>query len=197
MTKLKSKPRPTTRVQYGTGKVPLYWTVNVTDAKKDVTIDGTLMDALLGTPGETIGCHLSNCAKANADRFPHPFIVAGFTKSTCIVITKITGGAPSHGKRYVHSYGTLVDLNDTDKTRRMVQATPKLAERQFILRAPAGTARKGARHARTVPRDERKQRGWNEKGTGEKRPAVPRGALARARKAGLVTADLANALNSA
>jgi hypothetical protein len=182
----KSKPRKTMRIQYGTGEVPLYWTVKVTDAKQDVIIDGTLWHAITGTPGHTIGCHLSNCAKDNKHRFPHPFLVASFTKATCAIATKVTNGAPSHAVRYMHSYGKLVDLNDTDKTRQTIKNNPEMAERSFVLRAPKGLRRKGGRKPEIRPTG---------KHTGTSTHFVPRGALSRARKAGLVTADLANALN--
>ena len=184
--KLKAKPRKTMRIVYGTGATPLYWTVRVKDAKKDVQINGTLKDALLGAPGQTIGCHLSNCALANAKLFPHPFVLAAFTKATCAIVTKVTNGAPSQAIRYVHGYGQIVDLNDTDKNRTTVLKNPRIAERPFVLRAPKGIRRKGASHRTdTLPG----------KQTGTKLARVPLGALARARKAGLVTADLANALN--
>ena len=160
----------------------------MTDAKKDVVVNGTLKDALLGTPGQTIGCHLSHCALNNAKLFPHPFILASFTASTCSIVTKITNGAPSRAVRYIHSYGKFVDLNDTDKNKDTILKNPKLANRSFVLRAPAGNYRRGARHRVNTTAG---------KSNGASSHVVPRGALARARKAGLVTADLSSALNHA
>jgi len=183
----RTKPRKNTIIYYGTGKVKLYWSVRVHDAKKDVTIDGTLMDAINGTPGETIGCHLSNCAISNKSKFPHECILPAFTKGTCHIIDKVTNGKPSHAVRYIHSYGKLVDLNDTDKTRDTILRNPRLAQTTFTLRAPRGGRKKGAGHASTRPTGKR---------TGESTATVPRGALARARKANLVTADLERVLKS-
>jgi len=174
------------RIFYGTGKVKLYWTVRVTDAKKNVVVEGKLMDALRGTPGQTIGCHLSHCAVRNSARFPHECILASFTKGTCAIVDKVANGAPSHCYRYLHSYAHLVELNDTDRERAKIMADPSLAERSFLLRAPVGAMRKGWRKRGNKPEG---------KHDGTRASVVPRGALARARKAGLVTADLANALN--
>lgn len=181
----RTKPRKNTRIYYGTGKVKLYWPVRVHDAKKDVTIDGTLMDAINGTPGETIGCHLSNCAINNSSKFPHECILPAFTKGTCHIIDKVANGKPSHAVRYIHSYGKLVDLNDSDKTRETILQKPHLAQKSFTLRAPRASQKKGAGHMSTRPTGKR---------TGESTATVPRGALARARKANLVTADLERVL---
>jgi len=188
---LLSKPRKTMRIYYGTGKVPLYWTVKVTNAKKAVTIKGSLMDALRGTPGQTIGCHLSHCAINNAGLFPHAVYLASFTKVGCAIVDKIAGGRPVHAVRYAHAYRELVDLNDTDLKKTVVINNPKLVERTFVLRPPD-------RVTPFVSREERRRRGWvKDKNEDDSRPRsmkVPRGALSRARKAGLVTADLAAAL---
>lgn len=185
--KAKAKPRKTMRIYYGTGKVKLYWTVRVHDAKKDVEMEGTLWDAINGTPGETIGCQLSNCTLNNATKFPHPCILPSFTKDVCAIIDRVVDGAPSHAVRYVHGYGDIVELNDTDKTKQKIRQNPGLAERTFVLRAPRGNKKKGAvRRTNTTT-------GNN---SGVKSPLVPRGALARARKANLVTADLERVLRT-
>lgn len=184
------RPRKTMRIVYGTGKHRLYWTVRVSDAKKDVVVNGSLMDALRGTPGETIGCHLSNCAVRNASSFPHECHLASFTRHTCAIVDKISNGAPSHAVRYMHNYGDLVDLNDTDKEKKKIRENPKLAEASYILKAPRGLVMLGSSH--TV-------KGVSHKPAGKidhsRTHLVPRGALLRARRAGLVTADLANAIS--
>ncbi len=166
-----------TKIHYGTPEVPLWWMVKTTDAKHNVTINGTLMDALTGAPGQTIGCHLSNCVVRNQDVFPHPVYWAAFNKRTAQVIDKITNGSPSHAVRYQHTYGDLVDLNDTDRTRRTIQENPELVERKFTLLVPHKSKTKGG--SRKHGHD-----------TGQHSPRVPRGALARAIKAGLVSATL-------
>jgi polyisoprenoid-binding protein YceI len=67
--------RKTTRLYYGlhaeTGK-RLYWTLKVRNSTKSVKLNGTVEDAMTGGAGVSIGCHLSNTAKNNRDKFGHP-----------------------------------------------------------------------------------------------------------------------------
>lgn len=174
-----AKLRKTVRIYYGTDAVPLYWTVPVSDAKRAVKINGTLADALKGTPGQTIGCHLSNCAMSqrNKEAFGHPVFYAAFTKRSAFIIDKWRNGAPAHAIRYHHWYGKLVDLNDTEANKQTILKNPQLAEREFVLQKP----KKRLHRAGTTPHG---------KLTGERRAVVPLGALARAKKAKLITADL-------
>jgi hypothetical protein len=178
MAKKRKSKAKTARIYYGTGANQLYWRVRVSDAKKAVTVDGTLQDAMDGKPGTTIGCHLSLCAMHNQKKFPHPVLLASFTKSAALLVDKIAGGKPIHAVRYQHRYGQLVDLNDTDASKTYVRRHPGLAERTFTLGVP---------HTGKRPRNG----GANKKAThGEHRSVVPHGALARAKKAGLITADI-------
>lgn len=184
-----SRRRKLGRVYYQEpGKPRMWWMVRIKDATKPVRINGTLADALAGTPGTTIGCHLSNCAKRNAVAFPHPVLLASFTNSTLTIITKIVNGAPAEGVRYRHNYGRLVDLNDTDATKQFVRDHPRMAEREFILYPP----RPPRKH---VPGDHNKP-GHKKNFTGEKQSVVLRGALRRAVKAGLIAAPIAHALET-
>ena len=80
--------------------------------------------------------------------------------------------------RYRHSYGRIVDLNDTDISKTYIAKHPELAERTFNLRPPP---KRGV----YVPHAQQ-----HRQGTGEKTAVVPRGALARAVKAGLVSRGL-------
>ncbi len=179
--KKKRRGRRTARIYYGrdteTGE-PLYWTVIVHEATSVVELNGSLADAILGTPGSTIGCHLSNCAKRNSAAFSHPCKLAAFTKSSCLIVTKIKNGTPVEAVRYAHSYGHLVELNDKDRGKAYIRAHPELAERVFRLRPPA------------------KDRGlstWKHTRRGDgaiRRTMIPRGALKRAMDAGLVSRGL-------
>lgn len=184
MTKRKAVPRQkTARIYYGVSEgEPLFWRVRVTDAKGPVQMPGTLVDALTGKAGATIGCHLSNCAKRNAEVFPHPVKFASFIKSTAYIVTKIKNGQATDAVRYRHSYSELVDLNDSDKNRRKVRDNPLLAERTFTLYPPQA-ARPHRHHGYRPPEA-------HEGTTGELRAVVPRGALARAQRAGLINAAL-------
>lgn len=175
----------TTRIYYGhnpaTGE-RLYWTVKVRDATKFITIDGTLLDAIRGHAGTTIGCHLSNCAMRNAAVFPHPCKFVAFTRSTALVVTQITRGQPVSAVKYEHSYGKWVERNDKDITKSFIKEHPEVVEREFRLRPPRAMKlfRSPPHHAETGETNH------------QKRAVVPRGALLRAQDAGLVTTGLTN-----
>jgi hypothetical protein len=176
----------TARIYYGVNPSSgeaLFWTVRVTDARQPVTLSGSVLDALKGQRGSVIGCHLSNCAMRNANQFPHPCKFAAFTKATALVVTKIAGGKPTEAIRYRHAYGRLVDVNDTKLTKAYVTKHPELAERQFTLRQPQN----GAAY---VPHPQK-----HREGDGSKSAKIPRGALARAVKAGLVSPGLVGAFS--
>lgn len=170
--------RKTARVYYGTDKVKLFWTVVVSDAKKNVTIDGSLLDAITGKKGQTIGCHMSNCAMRNQAAFPHPVVLAAFTKRSALIVDKIVKGQPAHAIRYHHKYSWLVNLNDTDSEKSIIKMHPELVERQFTLQTPW---KNPTRAGRGITKG---------KISGVKMAKVPRGALARAKRAGLITAEL-------
>jgi hypothetical protein len=167
----------TTRIQYGTEKTPLSWIMKISDAKSPVTVKGTLKDALLGTPGVTIGCHLSNCAINNQKAFPHPVIFAAFSKSVCYIIKKFyrnkQGRVDGEAVRYRHELGEYVDLNDKDHSKTFIRNHPELVEREFTLYKPQ---RRSAQV--TYPR--------KGNSTGERIAVVPRGAYLRAYNAKLI-----------
>jgi hypothetical protein len=172
--------RKTTRLYYGlhpeTGK-PLYWTLKVKNAKKRIAIDGTIEHAMRGKPGLSIGCHLSNVAKANKSLFPHPALYISFTQSVCLVVTKITNGSPSECVRYRHAYGHYVNLNDTNPSKRIIKANPELFKREFILQP-----------YKHYPFHWKEEYGRRE--TGARTHKMARGELARMRAAGLVLQEL-------
>lgn len=191
----KAKAKKTARIYYNEpGMEPLWWTVEVSDATRPVKAESTLADALKGVPGCTIGCHLSNTVKRNSSRFPHPVILAAVTKNAMLVVDRFKKGEPCHAWRYVHHMGKLVDLNDTDKTKRVIKAMPKLAERELTFHPPH------KRYAR--PQSEGVRPRGNLPGNvgnvvGPKSPRVVKGALQRAVKAGLIAAPVARALRAA
>ena len=185
----RAKKKQTARIYYTEpgSTAPLYWTVNVTDAKVPVKINGTLKDALQGAPGSTVGCHLSLCAKRNKEKFPHPFFLAAFTGSRALVVDQVKNGKPYHAVRYIHDYGSLVELNDTDKKKSVIRAMPQLAEREFTLSVPW---RQKSRPQSVVVRP----RGNRPDGVGNKKPYVSRGALKRAVAAGFISTPVAKAI---
>jgi hypothetical protein len=177
----KRKPK-TARIYYGISQSSgerLYWTIPFSLAKHDVVIDGTLADAMMGIPGDTIGCHLSKCATRNSAAFPHAFKLAAFNKTTCFIMDRIAKGKPSHMVKYRHSYGKLVDLNDKDIAKTFVREHPELVERSFVLRKMRTRKKVPGAHGDA-----------DRKRAGNPHPVVPRGAMKRALDAGLITADL-------
>jgi hypothetical protein len=177
------------RIYYGRDKVTkkrLYHSVYVTPAKEPVRIKGSLLHALLGTPGETLGCHLSNCGWDNRSAFPHDVVyLPSFTRSTCLVADEIRDGKLYHAFLYEHDYAELVDLNDKDKGKVYIQEHPELVEREFILRVPQkrkpSKKVSGEHHDPTDP-------------IPEKAHKIPRGALRRAVAAGMLPPGIEQAL---
>lgn len=173
------------KIYYGPpGDEDLFWSVKVRESSKGVRLNGSIADAMAGEPGLTIGCHLSNCAQRNSKAFPHPALMASFTKTTALIVTKIKNGVPVEAVRYYHPYGYLVDLNDTDKTKKYLKEHPELAEKSFYLRPSISYKKKGSQPTgrATGPR------------TGAKRAYAPRGAVRRALKAGLLNEGVAGAI---
>ena len=176
----KSKKSKTARIYYGPKghEMKLYWTVKVRDATSSVYVTGNILHALNSHAGVTIGCSLSNVAMASKRAFPHPVHLASLTKSTALIVdSKKRNGEPATAVRYKHSYGKMIDLNDDSKIKDIIKNNPDLVERQFHLRPPK-------------PRSEASLKGKNTN-TGHcnaGKASVPRGALARAVRAGLANA---------
>lgn len=181
----------TKRIYYGPEgrETSIWWTVKVSDAKKPVSINGGLFHALRGYAGSTIGCGLSNMAvdKANAAAFPHPVFLASFTKNTALIVDKLkANGEPAHAIRYVHSYGRITDRNDNRTLKKLVREDPSIIERPFTLRPPRERKPSGPNSGKTASKD----RGERE----NSRAFIPRGALARAVKAGRISKPVARQL---
>jgi len=180
----KIKKRPHVLIHLGltpTGD-KMFWRVPVSDAKVDVTLNGTLADALTGKPGVTIGCHLSNCATRNKNEFPHPVFYAVFTKTKAYIIDRWSKrtGSPSHCVRYSHNLGLFVDLNDKDGKKKLVKQHPEIVERTFVLHPP-----------QKRPSQSNIEEGARKKNvTNDRRPVMPYGALRRAKEAGLIFVEL-------
>lgn len=154
------------------------WPITVTDARRNVTITGNLAAALRAHPGVTIGCALSEFARENAEAFGHPVLLVSVNPSNMVVVDRQDrNGQPTHGVRYLHSYGrTIVDNNDTGALRALAREKPGLVERDFILRAPKARRQVPGTH----------DHGNRANPSTTRRVFVPRGALRRAVKAGLI-----------
>lgn len=171
----------TARIYYGPDKkeTSMYWTVKVTPAKKPVTINGTVEHALRAFPGVTIGCALSFAAADSAASVGHPVHIASFSRSRALLVDKLDkAGQPTHAVLYAHNYKHITDWNDRDLLKRMVKDDPSVVERPFTLHAPRKSPPSGRGAGRT-PAAERGK-------SGRAQAFLPRGALARAVKAGRI-----------
>lgn len=179
-----SKYRRTKRIYCGPPghETEKWWDVAVTAAKKDIAINGNVLDALRAFPGVTVGCALSHVAKSNANAFGHPVYLVSVTKSMLLAVDKLNRqGHPCHAVQYAHSYGHITDKNDSGTLKKMVKDDPQIIERSFNLR---------------VPRDPRKPEGASahstaNTGTNRTKAFIHRGALQRAVKAGLIGDNVA------
>ncbi len=181
--------RRTKRLYYGPDEDPLsmYWTVTLSHARQDVTINGAVMDALRSQQGTTIGCSLSNTAtnKRNADAIPHPVFLAVMTKTRAYLVDKKwPDGSPKHAVEYAHSYGHITDRNDNGTLKKMVLENPAIMERAFTLRVPPSLSK---------VHPKRGDQGTGQGGRGQ--AILPRGALLRAQKAGFITKAAAEQLS--
>jgi hypothetical protein len=140
MAKKKQRRRhQTAKIYYGPEgrETTMYWTVSVTDAKKTVAINGTTMAALRAHRGVTIGCALSLAAMDDVEQFGHEVYLISVTKSTLLAVDRLhKDGSPAHAVRYGHTYGAIVDMNDTGKLKKLVKERPEVMERSFSLRPP-------------------------------------------------------------
>jgi hypothetical protein len=176
----------TRRIYFGPEghETSMYWTVRVTDAVAPVTINGTAAAAIRAHRGMTIGCALSVTGVENAAQFGHPVYLIAVTKSTLLAVDqRRQDGSPSHAIVYGHSYNKIVELNDDGKLKNAVKVDPTLMERPFHLKPPR--KRPGYRSAPG-------ERDRSNRAPGK--PYVPRGALQRAVRAGLVAKSVAQQL---
>lgn len=191
MAKRKKKVN-TRRVCYGEWKAngePATWLVRVKPATSRVEFDSTIAQAMSGHAGRTVGCHLSICAQNHPDVFPHNFLLASFTKSTAIIITKMVKRKSAkrfwdaEGVLYAHSHRYLVNLNDYDKGKEFLRKNPDVAERKIYLRPPRVDATGTIVEGKPVGKP------------GLRFAAhAPRGALARAITAGLIDKSMTTVL---
>lgn len=186
--KKRMKPK-TRRIYYGPpgSEKKMCWQVKVTDAKWPVIVNGEVLDALRAEPGVTVGCALSNVAvgRRNAKAFPHPVFLASFTKTTALIVDRLNkNGQPDHAVVYRHAYGHITDRNDDSTLKKMVAETPTVMERSFLLRPPKERPPSGVTAGQTKPE--------NIGRSGRAQSFVPRGALARAVKAGRISKNVAN-----
>jgi hypothetical protein len=184
-----SRRNKTKRIYFGPdgAETSLYWTVKVTDAKKPVEMNGDVTHALKANRGHTVGCAFSCMAKDNETAFPHPVKLATFTKTAAWIVDKVDrAGQPIHAVRYEHGYGHITEANDTGTLKKMVRDNPEIMTRAFTLQVPRKHL--GASHSGGV--DAARVAGHKPRAA----TFVPRGALARAVKAGRISKPAAQQL---
>lgn len=180
------RKRKTRRIYYGPpGKEKsLWWDVITRPAKKAVVVNGTALNALRGAAGSTIGCAMSNVAIGNMKAFPHKAFIASFDRSTALIVDrKRKNGTPYSAVQYEHSYKHITDANDNKTLKKMVEENPAIMEREFTLRVPRKRKHKPGKNAGGHGRD----RGHGMRGVS----FIPRGALARAVRAGQIPEHVA------
>jgi hypothetical protein len=187
----------TTRIYYGpVGKErSMWWDVVVVNAKKPVVVNGCAAHALKGIAGSTIGCAISNVGSdaTNKNAFPHPCHLVSVTKSTAIVVDKLSkSGQPTHAVRYHHNYGHITEKNDQRTLKKMVKEQPDIMDRSFELLPPK---KRSAASLRKGPNGNVTSHGAPKK-SNDGRSFVPRGALRRAELAGLISTAAAKQIAS-
>lgn len=159
-----------------------WWTVKVRDAKQDVTLNGRMEHVLKSRAGVDVGCTVSNMGadEKNSSAFPHPVHYVVVHKNSALVVDSLKkNGDPKTAVLYAHSYGAIVDKNDDRSIKKFALEHPDIIERSFTLRVPRKSVAPHGPNGTWANESKRKH------GTGP-RSYMPRGALRRAVKAGLI-----------
>lgn len=158
-------------IQMGSMRIP----VKAVHATQRVSIDGTVLDALKGERGTTIGCAISNMAMR---AWPHKVYFVQVTARTLAVVTEIDkNGQPKKAVIYQHNYRHITDANDKGTLKKMVEEQPRLMEKSFTFYPPLSMAHKT--RGTGTPRGTPKTNSGNSK--------VLRGSALRAFKAGFIS----------
>ena len=187
MAKKRRKKQTTKQIYYGPEghEKDLYWTVTASPAKRTVVVNGEVVHALKATEGLTIGCALSNVAYDNSDAFPHPVFLVVVQKSILLAVDRLKkNGEPAHVVVYDHNYKRITECNDDGTLKKMVKETPELMQREFTLHPPRKTRQQGKTAGKSHGN------GDGSRGT----TFIPKGALARAMRAGRIPKHVAQQL---
>lgn len=153
-------------------------------ATEGTTINGALVHCLKARAGVDVGCAISlmGADPANADAFPAKPLMVAVHKTVCVVITKMRGANRADGFIYSHRLGSIVDANDEKTLKKAARENPEMMERPFQL-LPYQT---------TTPHKRRGTSGVDSnKNPKPPQTYVPRGALRRAVKAGIISREVA------
>jgi hypothetical protein len=143
---------------------------------KDVILKGEIYQFKDGLAGLTMACGFANMwtDPKNSTRIQHPAKKGTVViKSRAFVLTGEKSGILRYAA-YGHSHGNLIDMNDDRLTAQMIRSHPEELEKEFEFRAISTVKRSGKSSARKTV-------------VGKRKPFYPRGANARAVKAGFMT----------
>ena len=145
------------------------------NATKDVILLGKISHFLNGIAGVTWSCAFANMwlDLNNRSRVPHPVRVAHIIKTRAYICIGELNGILVF-VQYTHNYGTKVDLNDYGTLVKIIQNRPEELEQEYVFRVPSVVKRNiGVSIKRT--------------NSGVRKNFFPKGATARALKAGFIT----------
>lgn len=149
--------------------------VPTTRATKPVALTLVELDGLRGQPGVAGSCAGANCVMRSPNSFPHEAIFCNVTPHCVFVVDKIENGRPTHMWWYSGNFRELTDIQDRgdlDQLLRYIEKNPFM-----FLKVPRNRAGQPPRGTHPqAPRDQ----------LTERRRVLPRGAEARAIKAGLL-----------
>lgn len=156
----------------------IYWAILYSDGMGPIPVPVKLLrqTILRCKPGMPFECVLADAIlvylQAHPDVFPHPVLYVYVEKGAVYVVTKLKDGQPRYAVRFEHSFGHLANTFDVIGKEQFAK---KFDGHGFTLnmlsarKSRAGESRDGGN------------------GSGGKRSAiVSRGAMARARAAGLI-----------
>ena len=182
MPRLRRKQALTYSIRYDPRDLSRRLVVKADPATHRVEMTRTSADVIHSKRGATVGCTNSNCAvrSAASGAFPHPVYLAIFVKTSAYIVDKLDrNGQPAHVVWYKHNDAVSVELNDKVLSRRALLR--QLDMRKTVVLSPP-LVRAGIKNVYcegTHPQAERNAQT-------PRRNAVPRGAMARAEKAGLL-----------
>lgn len=156
--------------------------VKARNATQSVKLSRSIIDLQKGDEGMAISCANAQCAlRENSHAFPHPVFLAEFTDKRAYICDKLDKmGVPSSVVVYAHEQGSFQKQYDTKKKNTLVKMSG--VEKEFSLFPPprgkgSGTGHKGGPEKKSAA-DKRNERA-------AKLARGPRGAVARARRAGI------------
>jgi hypothetical protein len=155
--------------------------VRVREAKATVTLSRTLADIMAGTEGLSVTCANAVCAlRLNGSAFSHPAYMVEFTDNRAYVADKLNKrGTPISCVVYAHNQGSFQKQFDKRGKQHMAKMSGVEGEFTLYPPPPAGVRGNGVN-----------RRGSTTAGTSggtrdRKRSVLGKGAIARARRAGI------------